>query len=255
MGGNATARDLMSHRILLIQNDSADAAAVRDALITCRERSFVVESLGTCAAGQQRLARENELPTREPGAIAAVLLDLFLPDSEGIETFNRLFRAAPHVPMLVLCESGHEDIAKLAVQRGAQDYLLKHRLDSYLLPKALHSMIDRAVIAEALFAEKERAQVTLNSIADAVISSDIAGNVTYLNTIAEEMTGWSREEALGHPVETVLRVIDSDTRAAAPNPMTLAIRDDKAVCLTPNCILIRRDGLEAAIEVDASLVR
>jgi diguanylate cyclase (GGDEF)-like protein/PAS domain S-box-containing protein len=255
MGGNATARDLMSHRILLIQNDSADAAAVRDALITCRERSFVVESLGTCAAGQQRLARENELPTREPGAIAAVLLDLFLPDSEGIETFNRLFRAAPHVPMLVLCESGHEDIAKLAVQRGAQDYLLKHRLDSYLLPKALHSMIDRAVIAEALFAEKERAQVTLNSIADAVISSDIAGNVTYLNTIAEEMTGWSREEALGHPVETVLRVIDSDTRAAAPNPMTLAIRDDKAVCLTPNCILIRRDGLEAAIEDSAAPIR
>src|SRR6185437_15994301 len=99
----------------------------------------------------------------------------------------------------------------------------KDRLDSYLLPKALHSMIDRAAIADALFEEKERAQVTLNSIGDAVISSDRAGNVTYLNTIAEEMTGWSRQEAHGRPVETVFRIIDSNTRATAPNPMALAM--------------------------------
>ena len=67
------------------------------------------------------------------------------------------------------------DVAKLAVQRGAQDYLLKARLDSYLLPKALGSMVERAANAEALFDEKERAQVTLNSIGDAVMSSDIGG--------------------------------------------------------------------------------
>ena len=245
----------MSYRILLIQSDSADATAVRDALITSRERPFLVESLGLCSAGHERLARDSELLNRGPGALAAVLLDLFLPDSQGIETFDRLFRAAPQLPMLILCASGHEDIAKLAVQRGAQDYLLKDRLDSYLLPKALHSMIDRAAIADALFEEKERAQVTLNSIGDAVISSDSAGNVTYLNTIAEEMTGWSRQEAHGRPVETVFRIIDSNTRATAPNPMALAMRGDKAVSLTPNCILIRRDGVEAAVEDSAAPIR
>jgi diguanylate cyclase (GGDEF)-like protein/PAS domain S-box-containing protein len=242
----------MSRRILLIQSDSAAATAVRDALISCREPPFLVECLGLCAAGVARLAREGEPDSRESGAIVAVLLDLFLPDSEGIETFDRVFRAAPQIPILILCGSGHEDIAKSAVQRGAQDYLLKHRLDAYLLPKALHSMIDRAAIAEALFEEKERAQVTLNSIGDAVMSCDLTGKVTYLNAVAEGMTGWSRGDAFGRPVEEVFRIIDSGTRELAPNPMALATQADKTVCLTPNCILIRRDGVEAAVEDSAA---
>jgi DNA-binding NarL/FixJ family response regulator len=107
-------------------------------------------------------------------AFEAVLVDLFLPDSSGIETFDRIFRAAPHIPILVLCRSRDEDIARAAMQRGAQDYLLKARLDGYLLPKSLRSMIDRAVIAEALFEEKERAQVTLNSIGNAPAPNPMA---------------------------------------------------------------------------------
>jgi len=94
--------------------------------------------------------------------------------------------------------------------------------------------------------------VTLNSIGDAVMSSDLGGNVTYLNAVAEGMTGWSLQEALGHPVEEVFRIIDSNSRAAVPNPMSLAAANDKTVCLTPNCVLIRRDGIEAAIEDSAA---
>ena len=242
----------MPHKILLIQSDSADATAVRDALSSCGERAFLLEWIGLCAAGLARLAREDEPDNLESGAIAAVLLDLFLADSAGIETFERLFRAVPHIPILILCSSKDEEIAKSAVQRGAQDYLLKHRLDAYLLPKALHSMIDRAAIAEALFEEKERAQVTLNSIGDAVMSSDLAGNVTYLNAVAEAMTGWSREEAFGHRVEEVFRIVDFTTRETAPNPMLLATNANQRVCLMPNCVLIRRDGIEAAIEDSAA---
>jgi len=78
---------------------------------------------------------------------------------------------------------------KLAVQRGAQDYLFKSRLDSYLLPKALHSMIERAAIVETMFEQNDRALVTLNSIGDAVMSTDVNGRITYLNTIAEVLTG------------------------------------------------------------------
>ena len=187
-----TARDSMPHKILLIQSDSGDATAVREAMSGSGDGALALEWVGSCAAGLARLAREDDPDNLESGAIAAVLLDLFLTDSAGIETFERLFRAVPHIPILILCASGDEELAQAAIQRGAQDYLLKHRLDAYLLPKALHSMIDRAAIAEALFEEKERAQVTLNSIGDAVMSSDIAGNVTYLNAVAEAMTGWSR---------------------------------------------------------------
>ena len=116
------------------------------------------------------------------------------------------------------------------------------------MPKALGSMVERAAIAEALFDEKERAQVTLNSIGDAVMSTDVWGQVTYLNVVAEKLTGWLREEAAGHPVAEVFRIIDGATGKAAQNPMARAIQENKTVALTPNCVLIRRDGVEAAIE-------
>ena len=76
---------------------------------------------------------------------------------------------------------------------------------------------------EALFAEKERAQVTLDSIGDAVICTDIKGNITFLNLVAETMTGWSRQEAAGRPVAEVLQIRDATTRQTTPNPMAMAI--------------------------------
>jgi len=133
----------------------------------------------------------------------------------------------------------------LAVQSGAQDYLFKADLDAYLLPKAVGSMIERAANFEALFEEKERAQVTLNSIGDAVVSTDVSGHVTYLNAVAERLTGWANDEALGRTLEEVLRIVDATTREAAANPLLLAIRDNKTVALAPNSVLIRRDGEEA----------
>ena len=237
----------MPQTILLIQDDPADARAVREALT-----DFRVNWIRRCSEGLERLAGERQHARPVTDHIAAVLLDLFLPDSQGIETFDSLFRVAPQIPILVLSATQDEDIAKLAVQHGAQDYLLKASLDSYLLPKALGSMIERAANAEALFEEKERAQVTLDSIGDAVISTDVWGRVTYLNAVAEGMTGWSRAGGNGTSAEEVFQVMDATTREPAPNPMALAIREDKTVGLTLNCLLIRRDGMEAAIEDSAA---
>jgi diguanylate cyclase (GGDEF)-like protein/PAS domain S-box-containing protein len=143
---------------------------------------------------------------------------------------------------------GHENAAKLAVQRGAQDYLLEDHLDSYLLPKALRNMLERASNAEALFREKERAQVTLNSIGDAVVCTDIAGNVTFLNPIAEAMTGWPADEAIGRPFIEVFRIIDVTDHHRAVDPMAVVIQTNKTMNLAAGCILIRRDGIESAIE-------
>jgi diguanylate cyclase (GGDEF)-like protein/PAS domain S-box-containing protein len=205
------------------------------------DASFKVEWVRRCSEGLEKLQ-----------GMAAILVDLYLPDSRGIETFDRLFLAAPHIPILILTNPRDEGTAKLAVQRGAQDYLFKARLDAYLLPKALTSMIERAANTEALFVEKERAQVTLNSIGDAVVSTDVSGHVTYLNVIAEGLTGWSQQEASGRTLEEVFRIVDATTRETAQNPMKLAIRENKAVALPPNCVLIRRDGVEAAIEDSAA---
>src|SRR5271155_952892 len=146
----------MPKTILLIQDHVSDARAVREALLASGDTSLSVEWSRRCSKGLARLKRNG----KQKADIAAVLVDLFLPDSQGIDTFDRLFKAAPDIPILVLSAVQDEDIAKLAVQRGAQDYLLKTRLDSYAVSKALRNMIERAANAEALFEEKERAQVT-----------------------------------------------------------------------------------------------
>src|SRR5450631_1421921 len=235
--------------ILLIQGDPSDANAVREALSNSVDGFFKVEWIRGCSAGLERLAQEGN---QRGNRIAAILVGLFLPDSHGVETIDKIFYVAPQIPILVLTSLQDEDIAKSAVQRGAQDYLLKARLDSYLLPKALDCMIGRAANAEALIEEKERSQVTLNSIGDAVMSTDVWGQVTYLNEVAENLTGWSRDNAAGHAVGEVFQIINATSREVVQDPMALAVRENRTVGLTPDCILIRRNGIESAIEDSAA---
>jgi diguanylate cyclase (GGDEF)-like protein/PAS domain S-box-containing protein len=236
----------MSRNVLLVVAGAAEAKAVRRSLLNARDGPFKVEWVSRCSDAIARLGHQAL------EQIAAIAVELSLPDSQGIETVDQLLRAAPDLPILVLGHLRDEGLARLAVQRGAQDYLLQERLDGYSLTKALSNMLERSAFAKALFLEKERAQLTLNSIGDAVISSDIAGNITYLNAAAERMTGWSRQEASGRPLQDVLRIIDGDTREPALNPLSMAILHDKTVSLSANCILVRRDGFESAIEDTAA---
>ena len=229
--------------MLLISDDAADARLIREALAEPTHSEWRLQRAKRLSDGVNRLRK---------GGIVAVLLDLFLPDSQGIKTFETLFEAAPLVPILVLTDGKNEAIAWHATQCGAQDHLLKNHLDGYWLPRILHSVIQRKAAEEALFIEKERAQVTLNSIGDAVLSTDIAGNITYLNSVAEGMTGWSCQEAMGRPLVEVFRIVDGATRELAPDPMAKAVQHNQTVGLTANCILIRRDGFESAIEDSAA---
>lgn len=106
---------------------------------------------------------------------------------------------------------------------------------------------------EALFDEKERAQITLNSIGDAVLCTDLKANISYLNAVAETMTGWSREEALGRPLTDVFKIVVGATlRKASFNPALRAMQEGRAIKLDPESILLRRDGSELAVEDTSS---
>jgi diguanylate cyclase (GGDEF)-like protein/PAS domain S-box-containing protein len=236
----------MPETILLIQDDASMAARVLDLLAQSRDGPFAVEWSRSCAAGLHRLNHQTHI------GIAAVLIDLRLPQGLEIDIFDQIFQASPHIPILVLSSPEQEEIAKHAVQRGAQDYILDNSLDAHSLSKALRNMLDRAANVEALFVEKERALITLNSIGDAVISTDAAGNVTYLNQVAEEMTGWTAASALGRAFDEVFQIIDSTHPAHTVNPMAIAMQLNKTVTLSGNCVLIRRDGVQSAIEDSAA---
>ena len=236
-------RNKARFKILLIQNDPSAAARIKTALAAEEPGSFEVEWVRQLSQGLKALSKMG---------IAAVLLDLSLPDSEGVETFDKLFAASPDVPILILAGNGTEGLAKEAVSRGAKDYLVEAHLDTYSLQRALRNAVERSSIEDALYAEKERAVVTLNSIGDAVLCTNISGRITYLNAVAEEMTGWPLIEAIGKPLAEVFRIIDEATRQTARDPMQMAVEQNKTVGLTANCVLIRRDGFESAIEDSAA---
>ena len=241
-------------------SDAADASAVRDALINSNDGPFKVDWVRSRADAVERLTRASRRrETRAAGAVhggsrdvVVMLVDLFLPDSSGLDTFAHLFRAAPQIPILVLSDTQHEDMARLAVHQGAQDYFLKNHLDDHLLPKALRTIIERAESAEALYEEQERARVTLDSIRDAVISTDLWGRVTYLNVIAEKLTGWTRGEAVGRAVDEVFRAVDGASGDDVRRVMELAIRENTPVGLTSNGSSPGGDGVEAPVEDSAA---
>ena len=181
-------------------------------------------------------------------AVDIILLDLGLPDAQGLEAVRRAHAAAPRVPLVVLTGLDDESLAAQALQEGAQDYLIKGQIETARAsasPALCHRAQDHG---RGVVREKERAQVTLNCIGDAVICTDISGNITFLNLVAEKMTGWSRQEAAGRPMAEVFRILDATSRETIPNPMEMAVGQDRTVHLPSNCILIRRDGFEIPIE-------
>ena len=112
----------------------------------------------------------------------------------------------------------------------------------------------RKAYEEALFRERELAEVTLRSIGDAVITTDLQHCVTSLNPIAEAMTGWSQSEAVGQPMSEVFRLIDSRTREPLHSPLLDAIARDAIVELKGNAVLLHRNGFETPIEDSAASI-
>ena len=181
-------------------------------------------------------------------AVDTILLDLGLVDAQGLEAVRRAHTAAPRVPLVVLTGMDDELLAAQALKLGAQDYLIKGEIDTRGLTRALRYEVERKGMEDALFAEKERAEVTLNCIADAVACADLAGSITFLNRVAATMSGWSAADAEGKPMGEVLRIEDAGTGALVANPMVRAMTRDHEGRLKPNCVLVRRDGARIAIE-------
>jgi diguanylate cyclase (GGDEF)-like protein/PAS domain S-box-containing protein len=225
--------------VLLVEDNPGDARLLREMF-----NEWPAHDIKLTIVDSMRLA-EKHLSTH---AVDIILLDLGLPDAQGLEAVRRAHVVAPRIPLVVLTGLDDELLAGVALQEGAQDYLIKGEIETRGLLRALRYAVERKIMEETLFVEKERAQVTLNCIGDAVVCTDISGNITFLNLIAEHMTGWSRLEAAGRPMAEVFNIVDAVSRETTPNPMKKAVEQDRAVHLPSNCILIRRDGHEIPIE-------
>jgi len=114
---------------------------------------------------------------------------------------------------------------------------------------------ERREAEEALFEAKERAQVTLHSIGDAVITTDAQGRVEYLNPVAEQMTGWTTSDARERALGEVFHIVDESTRETTPDPVERCLREGRVVGLTNHSILVSRHGVEHHIDDSAAPIR
>ena len=108
---------------------------------------------------------------------------------------------------------------------------------------------------EALFREKESAQITLQSIGDGVITTDAVSTIDYINPVAEQLTGWRLEDAMGRPVEEIFRAFHEETCEPLENPLSVSMRRARPIKSLRPMLLIRRDGNELYVESTASPIR
>ena len=108
---------------------------------------------------------------------------------------------------------------------------------------------------EALQEQREWLRVTLSSIGDAVITTNTKGCVTFLNPVAESLTGWRQEESAGLPLENVFKIVNEETRLAVENPASRALREGVVVGLANHTLLIAKDGTERPIDDSAAPIR
>ena len=147
--------------VLLIEDNPGDARLLREMLNERVQHRTELSYATTMREAETQLAER---------AFDIILLDLGLPDAEGLEAVRRTHSAAPHTALVVLTGLDDESLAAQVVQEGAQDHLIKGQIETRGLLRAMGYAIERKTMEEKLFAEKERAMVTLNSIGDAVMS-------------------------------------------------------------------------------------
>ena len=118
-----------------------------------------------------------------------------------------------------------------------------------------NDITERKIYEEALFREKESAQITLQSIGDGVATTDAEGRVEYLNPVAEDLTGWPVEDALGRPLEEIFRGFHEETCEPLENPLAMAMERNRSIKSVRPTLLIRRDGNELYVESTTSPIR
>ncbi len=128
----------------------------------------------------------------------------------------------------------------------------EERLRDVALRNAQSILVARRVAEETLRKQSEWLRVTLASIGDAVISTDAEGRVTFMNGVAESLTGWAQAEGLGRPLPEVFQIVNEQTRQPVENPALRCLRDGAIVGLANHTVLIARDGTQRPIDDSAA---
>ena len=207
-------------RVLLIEDSPSYAEVIRIMLDKIQDTRFELLDAKRLSDGLHYLG--------ENGA-DIILLDLKLPDSEGIETFNKVYNKAQGLPIIVLTVTDNDELALEAVQKGAQDYLVKEQVDKKSLIHAIRYAIERKHVEETLRETNLFLQNILESSdAISILYTDCDGTILYWNKGAENIFGYTAEEVIGHHKADLLYPQDEvETKQRIEEVKTLIFKNKK----------------------------
>ena len=232
--------------VLLVEDNVGDARLIVEALREAATGDFVLEQVQRLEPALERLRRAG---------VDVVLLDLGLSDSQGIETFQRTHLAAPGKPIVIISGLEDKQMALEAVRLGAQDYLVKGRIEGPLLAQAIRYAIERKRAEDALHASERRALTLFDAVDLIVLGLDSGGVVDYVNPFFLQLTGYTREDVLGQPwIERFvpkahqagmsglfLELYDRDLHAHYQNPIVTKAGEERLVAWN-NTVVRDREG-------------
>jgi PAS domain S-box-containing protein len=250
----------LDERVLVLAPTARDAVTSRDLLEAAGFRCFLCNTI------------EDVCREAGRGAGAAVVTAEAVLGDQG-RRLAAWLKAQPRwsdFPLVVLTPPGAESPKLLrALDVVGHMTLMKRPVQVSTLVSTVRSALrdrgrqyelrdhlaERQATAAALREERERYRVTLGSIGDAVIATDISGRVTFLNQVAEHLTGWDADAARNRPLDEVFRIVNEATRQPVPNPALRALNEGVVVGLTNHTILIARDGTERPLDDSAAPIR
>ncbi len=181
-------------KVLLIEDNDTEATMINEMLVNAKRATFDMEHSGWLEGGLEWLSEHNP---------DVILLDLMLPDSQGIETFSKVYEQAPSIPIIVMSGLDDEGLAVDAVREGAQDYLVKGDVDGKLLARSIRYAIERKQAEEELKFSRDYYRAIINGLHDQVLVIDRDYCITDANAIFLEEENLSREEIIGKPYQEV----------------------------------------------------
>jgi PAS domain S-box-containing protein len=195
-------------QVLLVEDNPGDRRLLQELLRDVASVHIKLAYADCLSQGLQRLSESD---------FDVILLDLFLPDSQGFETFTQLHQQEREVPIVVTTGLNDETLALKAVQEGAQDYLVKGQITGELLVRSIRYAIERKRAEQ-----KIREQAALLDIAtDAILVRDVENHILFWNKGAERLYGWTVEEAIGKKTSELLYESSSTQLQAAQQELMI----------------------------------
>ncbi|MCB1098457.1 MAG: response regulator [Verrucomicrobiae bacterium] len=229
-----------------MSHSSQTIMIVEDERIVAEDMRQVLEIAGYNVCGIAKNSDEALACAREHHPNLALMDIVIRGDHDGIET-AKMLRAEMDISFIYLTAYSQEGVVERAKQTDPLAYIVKPFEESTLL-STIDIALHKAKLDGQLRKSHELFFTTLKSIGDGVISTDVEGQIVFMNGVAENLTGWYQDEASGRNIREVFHIVNEATRQAVDIPSLVAMSNNRVVPLANNTLLISRDGREFPID-------